>query len=132
MRFVAILCSESAEEEPLMFIWRLAEDPSGKLIWEYQCSTSLITIWASDRYRNTGMPQEVPALALLDHDNPNLVYCFLGDNIFSINVSDGIMVHFVQINLHNGLARTMFPPIISWRDVTTWVPHASEVDGMTH
>ncbi|KAK3150583.1 hypothetical protein QOZ80_3AG0235070 [Eleusine coracana subsp. coracana] len=59
LRFVAVSClCDKPTEEPLVLIWRLVQGPSGEPIWEHQCSTSLTTIWASDRYKDTGMPQE--------------------------------------------------------------------------
>ncbi|KAL6909677.1 hypothetical protein ACP4OV_001336 [Aristida adscensionis] len=98
--------------------------------WRKQCSTSLELLWASDSYRKTGMPEELPVPALLHPNNANLVYFFLRQHLFGVNVDEGEVVNFVNapydlVQVAAGDAGPVRPPPISWRYVLAWVlPHS--------
>ncbi|XP_062230080.1 uncharacterized protein LOC133927655 [Phragmites australis] len=109
--------------ETLVVIWKLILGPGDLSFWKQQCATSLAEIWASDSYRETKMPEEVPVLALLHPGNPDVVYFFLEQYLFSVNVSESRVVEFVRerCDLIQVVAGPVRPPPISWRYVIAWV-----------
>ncbi|XP_062178956.1 uncharacterized protein LOC133883598 [Phragmites australis] len=123
VRFVDITRARiDPPEETLVIIWTLIFGPSGYTWWKQQCSTSLAIIWASDSYKATGMPEEVPVLALVHPSNPDVVYFFLEQYLFGVNVSQCMVMEFVHepCDLVEVIAGHRPPPPISWRYILAW------------
>ncbi|PVH66496.1 LOW QUALITY PROTEIN: hypothetical protein PAHAL_1G263100 [Panicum hallii] len=63
--------------------------------WEHhQCMTTLAAIWDHASYVESGMPREFPVLAFLHPDKHAVVYFFLDEYLFSVNVYDSAVVQF--------------------------------------
>jgi hypothetical protein len=93
----------------------------GRARWEHhQRRTTLAAIWQHGSYVESGMPRQVPELAFLHPDKPDVVYFFLGTYLFSVNVTDSAVVQFGRrenmVEVLNG------PQPINWRYVLAWVP----------
>ena len=57
-------------------MWTLV-DPEGRHPWRFECEASFADIWAHDSYVTAGLPRgKVPKLALVDHNNHDVVYFF--------------------------------------------------------
>ena len=66
------------------------------------------------------MPKEVPALAAVHPHDPSVVYFFLRQRLFGVNVREGRVMEFideVKVGAGNG---TRPPPPLSWRSVLAW------------
>jgi hypothetical protein len=81
-----------------VIVWTLdlMFDPStGRARWEHhQCMTTLAAIWDHASYVESGMPREFPVLAFLHPDKHAVVYFFLDEYLFSVNVYDSAVVQF--------------------------------------
>ncbi|KAL6634541.1 hypothetical protein ACP70R_027212 [Stipagrostis hirtigluma subsp. patula] len=110
-------------EATLVAVWTLASVEHGAASWRQRCVTSLAEIWAKDSYRRTGMPEQVPVLALLHPANPDVVYFFLENYLFGIDVKGSEVVDFVDehYSLHVMVMGPPPPPPISWRHVLAWM-----------
>ncbi|KAL6909866.1 hypothetical protein ACP4OV_001525 [Aristida adscensionis] len=119
-------------EETLMFVKTLEFGPSGETRWEIQSCNSLGVIWASDSYIATGMPEEVPVLALVHPGNPDVVYFFLNQYLFGVNLVRSMVTEFVHepCNLVEVVAGHKRPPPISWRYVLAWELPSSLADAL--
>ncbi|KAL6899798.1 hypothetical protein ACP4OV_006456 [Aristida adscensionis] len=111
-------------EETLVVVWTLEFGEFDAASWKQRRVTSLAEIWASESYRETGMPQEAPALALLHPTNPDVVFFFLGQYLFSVDVSSSEVVDFLNgepYDLQVDVAGLVRRPPISWRYVLAWM-----------
>ncbi|XP_062223117.1 uncharacterized protein LOC133921998 isoform X2 [Phragmites australis] len=133
LRFVDVALAResiSTPRETLVVVWTLAFVPSiGKASWEDHefVMTTLAKIWEDDSYRRTGMPQEVPVLALVHPHNPDVVYFFLQGYLFSVDVRHSAVVEFAR-EPYSDLVQVIDRPVIDWRYVLAWVlpPVASQ------
>ncbi|KAL6596651.1 hypothetical protein ACP70R_047294 [Stipagrostis hirtigluma subsp. patula] len=109
-------------EETLVFVKTLEFGPSGETRWVIQSCNSLGVIWASESYMATGMPEEVPVLALVHPSNPDVVYFFLEHYLFGVNLVRSVVTEFVHepCNLVEVVAGHRRPPPVSWRYVLAW------------
>nr|CAB3450005.1 unnamed protein product [Digitaria exilis] len=107
-------------------VWTLESlfDPSiGRARWEHhQCTTTLAAIWNHDKYVDSGMPREVPALAFLHPHKHAVVYFFLDEYLFSVNVNDSAVVQFAGEPRGDVVEVPGGPQPINWRYVLAWVP----------
>ncbi|KAJ1279466.1 hypothetical protein BS78_04G158900 [Paspalum vaginatum] len=103
------------EEETRVVVWTLADmPPIGIPQWEnHPCQTTLAKIWANARYVEKGMPREVPFLALVHPTEPAVVYFFLNQHIFSVNVKKSTVVDYALMS--------SVPRPINQHDVLAWV-----------
>ncbi|TVU50206.1 hypothetical protein EJB05_01570, partial [Eragrostis curvula] len=83
-------------EATLMVIWTLVVDPTdGFTWWKKRCETMIGHLWNNDTYIGTMMAKHVPTLALISSNNPDIVFFFLMDQIFSVDVPEGrLLTHF--------------------------------------
>ncbi|XP_062230073.1 uncharacterized protein LOC133927644 [Phragmites australis] len=135
VRFVDITRARiDPPEETLVVIWTMVLGSSGYAWWKQQCATSLAIIWASDSYRATGMPEEVPVLALVHPSNADVVYFFLDQYLFGVNVSQSMVMEFVRepCDLVEVVAGHRRPPPISWRYLLAWELPPSLTNGKTY
>ncbi|GJN14705.1 hypothetical protein PR202_gb01560 [Eleusine coracana subsp. coracana] len=64
---------------------RTLEDPKTAL-WTLEYQVSFAEIWASESYKAAGLPEKAPVVALVHPKNPDVVYFFLGEYIFGVDV----------------------------------------------
>jgi hypothetical protein len=102
-------------------VWTLDTmlDPStGRARWEHhQCLTTLAAIWDHASYVESGMPRELPALAFLHPDKHAVVYFFLDEYLFSVNVYDSAVVQFAGEPRGDVVEVIDGPLPINWRYV---------------
>ncbi|KAJ1259129.1 hypothetical protein BS78_10G130000 [Paspalum vaginatum] len=135
LRFVEVARARAQRPaDTLVVVWTLVFGASGVACWKQQCATSLARIWASDSYRATGLPTQVPVLALLHPSNPNVVYFFLQQHLFGVDVSQSMVVDYVRrpCRLVEVVAGHKRPPPISWRYVLPWELPCSLANGQTY
>ncbi|KAL6899802.1 hypothetical protein ACP4OV_006460 [Aristida adscensionis] len=108
-------------EETLVVVWTMVFGVA--VSWKQRCLTSLAAIWADESYRMTGMPAQPPVLALLHPTNPSVVYFFLEQYLFGVDVHESTVTEFVAepCNLVELVAGPVRPPPISWRYVLAWM-----------
>ncbi|CAO2202390.1 unnamed protein product [Urochloa humidicola] len=54
--------------------------------WTLEHEATFADIWADSTYKATGLPKKVPVLALIHPNNPAVVYFFLKDHLFGVDV----------------------------------------------
>ncbi|KAL6596608.1 hypothetical protein ACP70R_047251 [Stipagrostis hirtigluma subsp. patula] len=125
VRFVDIAPARIDDERPgekRVVIWKLVPGPDCRTFWEQQCETRLARIWASSRYKEIGLPEQVPELALVHPGRPDVVYFFLEQHLFGVDVSQSTVVDFArEPGLVEVIPGPVRPPPISWRHVLAWV-----------
>ncbi|PUZ76043.1 hypothetical protein GQ55_1G259000 [Panicum hallii var. hallii] len=128
LRFVDVVrrCGEPPEATRVI-VWTLdlMFDPStGRARWEHhQCMTTLAAIWDHASYVESGMPREFPVLAFLHPDKHAVVYFFLDEYLFSVNVYDSAVVQFAGEARGDVVEVIDGPQPINWRYVLAWVPN---------
>lgn len=65
-------------------VWTLADPDSEE--WTLEHEASFAEIWADDSYKATGLPDKIPVLALIHPENPDVVYFFLEEHLFGVDV----------------------------------------------
>jgi len=136
LRFVELAChkeEEEEEEETLLVVWTLVFGRGTFTRWQHHRVARLASIWASDSYRATGLPAQVPALALLHPSNPEVVYLYLEQYLFGVNVAQSMVVDFVRrpCKLVEVVAGHKRPPPVSWRHFLAWELPCSLAGGKT-
>ncbi|KAF8649524.1 hypothetical protein HU200_064279 [Digitaria exilis] len=71
-------------------VWTLPEpDSTG---WELEHQASFHDIWAHHTYGAAGLPTKIPVLALIHPQHPAVVYFFLEDYLFAVDLRDCAVV----------------------------------------
>lgn len=127
LRFVDVVRRHGEPPEATrVVVWTLESlfDPSiGRAKWEHhQCMTTLASIWGHKTYLKSGMPREPPVLAFLHPHKHAVVYFFLNDYLFSVNVYDSEVVQFAAEPRGDVVEVPGGPKPINWRYVLAWVP----------
>nr|TKW11006.1 hypothetical protein SEVIR_6G205800v2 [Setaria viridis] len=65
-------------------VWTLPDADATE--WTLEHKASFADIWADATYKATGLPKKVPVLALIHPHNPAVVYFFLKDHLFAVDV----------------------------------------------
>jgi hypothetical protein len=65
-------------------VWTLADADS--MEWTLEHEATFTEIWADESYKATGLPREIPTLALIHPKNPDVVYFFLEEHLFGVDV----------------------------------------------
>jgi hypothetical protein len=65
-------------------VWTLADPDSTE--WTLEHEASFTEIWADQSYKATGLPNKVPRLALIHPKNPDVLYFFLQERLFGVDV----------------------------------------------
>uniref|UniRef100_A0A0E0JGA1 DUF1618 domain-containing protein n=1 Tax=Oryza punctata TaxID=4537 RepID=A0A0E0JGA1_ORYPU len=69
---------------PKISVWTLV-DPDA-VEWTLEHEASFAEIWADASYKATGLPDKIPVLALIHPENPDVVYFFLEEHLFGVDV----------------------------------------------
>lgn len=71
----------------MIVMWTLVTgDPEGQKWWKPRYALTLEHIWATESYKASRMPNDVPQLAFVSPRSPEVLYFFLGDNMFVFSV----------------------------------------------
>ncbi|CAM0880937.1 unnamed protein product [Alopecurus aequalis] len=70
--------------DPTISVWTLADPDS--MEWTLEHEARFTEIWADDSYKVTGLPNKIPTLALIHPKNPDVVYFFLEEHLFGVNM----------------------------------------------
>ena len=76
---------------PKVGMWTLVDPDSTE--WRLEHEARFTEIWADESYKATGLPSKVPRLALIHPKNPDVVYFFLEERLFGVDVRARKVVH---------------------------------------
>ncbi|CAO2202386.1 unnamed protein product [Urochloa humidicola] len=65
-------------------VWTLPDADATK--WTLEHEATFADIWADDSYKATGLPKKVPVLALIHPHIPAVIYFFLKNHLFGVDV----------------------------------------------
>ena len=82
LRFVDTYRRRSAPNK--VTVWTLPNPDATE--WTLEHEATFVDIWADDTYKATGLAKKVPVLALIHPHNPAVVYFFLEDHLFGVDV----------------------------------------------
>ncbi|KAM0821238.1 hypothetical protein ACQ4PT_009458 [Festuca glaucescens] len=69
---------------PTVSVWTLADPDSTE--WTLEHEATFTEIWADQSYKATRLPKNIPTLALVHPKNPDVVYFFLEEHLFGVDV----------------------------------------------
>jgi hypothetical protein len=86
LRFVDTYMGKRARGDgaPTITVWTLAEPDS--MEWTLEHEARFSEIWADESYKTTGLPNKIPTVALIHPKNPDVVYFFLEEHLFGVDV----------------------------------------------
>ncbi|KAM0821236.1 hypothetical protein ACQ4PT_009456 [Festuca glaucescens] len=84
LRFVDMYARSGCGCAPNVAVWTLA-DPESKE-WTLEHEARFTQIWADESYQATGLANKIPVLALIHPRNPDVVYFFLEEHLFGVDV----------------------------------------------
>ncbi|CAL5005494.1 unnamed protein product [Urochloa decumbens] len=100
-------------------VWTLPDADATK--WTLEHEATFADLWADDSYKATGLPKKVPVLALIHPHNPAVVYFFLKDHLFAVDVRARKVIECDRYHL---VAPPRNHPIAN-RFIRAWeLPHA--------
>ncbi|VAH75363.1 unnamed protein product [Triticum turgidum subsp. durum] len=82
--FRCVEMSCASHGAPKVSMRTLADPSTAEWTFEYEASFS--EIWAGDSYKAAGLPNKAPVLALVHPDNPDVVYFFLEQRLFGVDM----------------------------------------------
>jgi hypothetical protein len=65
-------------------VWTLADADSKE--WTLEHEATFAEIMTHESYKATGLPRKIPTLALIHPKNPDVVYFFLEEHLFGVDV----------------------------------------------
>ncbi|XP_020188084.1 uncharacterized protein [Aegilops tauschii subsp. strangulata] len=69
---------------PTVSVWTLG-DPNSRE-WTLEQQASFTEIWADESYKAAGLPEKIPIVALIHPKNPDVVYFFLEEHLFGVDM----------------------------------------------
>uniref|UniRef100_A0ACD5VGD3 Uncharacterized protein n=1 Tax=Avena sativa TaxID=4498 RepID=A0ACD5VGD3_AVESA len=91
LRFVDTYVGKRACPTPTVSVWTLADPDSAE--WTLEHEVRFTRIWVSRSYKATGLPWKIPTLALIHPKNPDVVYFFLEERLFGVDLRARKVVH---------------------------------------
>ena len=79
------------------FTMHTLADPE-KAQWTPEYCVSFAEIWAGESYKAAGLPKKAPVVALIHPKNPDVVYFFVEEYLFAVNMHTKVVegeVHMV-------------------------------------
>ncbi|CAN6214164.1 unnamed protein product [Urochloa humidicola] len=95
LRYVEIITDDAdGGVAPRVSMWTRNRNPDGNgWRWDAEYAVSLEEIWDDESYKKTGLTRSVPSLAVVSLWDPHLVYFFLEQRIFGVNVPQHRVEH---------------------------------------
>ncbi|TKV95100.1 hypothetical protein SEVIR_9G338400v4 [Setaria viridis] len=90
LRFVDMYRNRDPSGALQVTIWTLPHPDSTE--WELEHQASFHHIWDHHTYKAAGLPSKIPVLALIHPDHPAVVYFFLNDHLFGVDLRDHAVV----------------------------------------
>uniref|UniRef100_A0A453EQW2 DUF1618 domain-containing protein n=1 Tax=Aegilops tauschii subsp. strangulata TaxID=200361 RepID=A0A453EQW2_AEGTS len=69
---------------PTVRVWTLGDPDSRE--WTLEQEASFTEIWGDESYKAAGLPEKMPTVALIHPKNPDVVYFFLKEHLFGVDV----------------------------------------------
>jgi hypothetical protein len=69
---------------PKVAVWTLADADSKE--WTLEHEATFLEIMTHESYKATGLPNKIPTVALIHPKNPDVVYFFLEEHLFGVDV----------------------------------------------
>nr|CAB3470396.1 unnamed protein product [Digitaria exilis] len=117
LRYVEIVVTGGGGSAATVCMWTRMIGPDG-WNWYVKYAMSFERIWDDHSYRETGLPRNLPVLAVVCPSNPALVYFALEQRLFGVNVPAHRVVHSQAYELVNIPDQPQQPP--SGRYVVAW------------
>ncbi|KAG2579625.1 hypothetical protein PVAP13_6NG265500 [Panicum virgatum] len=105
-------------------VWTLPNPDATE--WTLEHEATFVDIWADDTYKATGLAKKVPVLALIHPHNPAVVYFFLEDHLFGVDVRARKVVECDRYHL---VAPPRAYPIAN-RFIRAWEPPRAVSSGL--
>ncbi|KAF7036340.1 hypothetical protein CFC21_047039 [Triticum aestivum] len=85
LRFVDMYMRKRAgAHTPTVSVWTLGDPDSRE--WTLEQEASFTEIWGDESYKAAGLPEKMPTVALIHPKNPDVVYFFLKEHLFGVDV----------------------------------------------
>uniref|UniRef100_A0ACD5VEU4 Uncharacterized protein n=1 Tax=Avena sativa TaxID=4498 RepID=A0ACD5VEU4_AVESA len=93
LRFVDTYMDRRAHGDgaPTIAVWTLPDPDSTE--WTLEHEARFTEIWDHESYKETGLPNKVPRLALIHPKDPAVLYYFLEERLFGVDVRARKVVH---------------------------------------
>ncbi|CAL5013272.1 unnamed protein product [Urochloa decumbens] len=95
-------------------VWTLPDADATE--WKLEHEAALADIWADDTYKATGLPNMTPVVALVHPHNPAVVYFFMKDQLFAVDIR---ACKVVECNRYHLVAPPRYYPIAN-RFIRAW------------
>uniref|UniRef100_J3KY69 DUF1618 domain-containing protein n=2 Tax=Oryza brachyantha TaxID=4533 RepID=J3KY69_ORYBR len=84
LRFVDMYTRARHDAVRKVSVWTLADPDSTE--WTLEHEARFGEIWADKSYKATGLSKMIPVLALIHPENPNVVYFYLEEHLFGVDL----------------------------------------------
>ena len=84
LRFVDMYMNRDPRGALQVGVWTLPDPDATE--WTLEHQVSLPDIWADRSYKAAGLPMKIPVLALIHPKDPAVVYFFLKDHLFGVDL----------------------------------------------
>ncbi|KAL6627054.1 hypothetical protein ACP70R_030780 [Stipagrostis hirtigluma subsp. patula] len=84
LRFVDMYTSGGCVGDRKVGVWTLADPDSTE--WTLEHEARFADIWAHPSYKAAGLPDKIPVLALIHPKDPAVVYFFLEEHLFGVDL----------------------------------------------
>ncbi|KAL6627056.1 hypothetical protein ACP70R_030782 [Stipagrostis hirtigluma subsp. patula] len=84
--------------------------------WTLEYEVTFADIWADDTYKAAGLPEKTPVIALMHPKNPDVLYFFLGEFLFAVDMRAKKVVECVAHELHGPASEVGVSPsrVLAW------------------
>ncbi|TVU17488.1 hypothetical protein EJB05_33526, partial [Eragrostis curvula] len=82
---------------PMVTVWTL-DDPVARK-WRREHEASFADVWKHPSYKAAGLPEKMPVLAVVHPQRPYVVYFFLEEYLFGVDLRDGSVVECEEYEL---------------------------------
>uniref|UniRef100_A0A0A8ZKN9 DUF1618 domain-containing protein n=1 Tax=Arundo donax TaxID=35708 RepID=A0A0A8ZKN9_ARUDO len=84
-RLVEMSCgARHGKGAPTLSMRTLADPETAE--WTLEYKVPFAEIWAGDSYKAAGLPEKAPVVALVHPKNPDVLYFFVGDYLFGVDM----------------------------------------------
>ncbi|KAL6646922.1 hypothetical protein ACP70R_015616 [Stipagrostis hirtigluma subsp. patula] len=109
LRFVVITAHACV---PKIKLWTLANPEDGE--WTLDHEARVEGIWDDLSFKNTGLPKKRPGLALIHPYNPGVVYLFLQEHLFGVDLRTKMVTECASNDHARDGAATSSSLVLAW------------------